>query len=199
MPRLTVAYDYICPWCWVAWRQAQRLKIEFPTIELEWKGYELLPEGMEYTPSKPDPNAPKKPRIPGRFELLLAVEELTVPKRTRSFSRSRLAMEGAEFATEAGRGDAYHDAVYNTYWEGDQDISDMAVLRTIAEKAGLDVTAFSAALEARTYRDRIVEFDEPAHQAGIWNVPTWEFPEEWVAEQPYRVIRDLARRFVSEG
>ena len=199
MPRLTVAHDFICPWCWVAWEQAKKLNAEFPTLELDWVGYELLPEGLEYTPAAPDPNEPKKPRIAGRFDLFLLAEGLTVPKRSRPFSRSRRALEGVEFAKSAGKADAYLDAAYHAYWEEDRDIADMAVLAEVAAKAGLDVEAFTRALEQRTYRDRIVEYDDPAHAAGVWNVPTWMFPEEWVAEQPYIVVRAMAERFVKEA
>ena len=196
MPILTVAYDVICPWCWVAWRQAARLRQEFPILEFRWAGYELLPEGMDYTPAAPDPNAPKKPRVPSRFDLLLAADGLAIPKRTRSFSRSRRALEGTEFAYDAGKADAYLDALYHAYWEEDRDISDLAVLTEIVELAGLDVAAFMTALETRRYHDRIVEFDDPAHEKGIWNVPTWMFPAEWVAEQPYGVLRDMAEAFL---
>ncbi len=196
MPRLTVAHDFICPWCWVAWEQSKKLKSEFPALELDWVGYELLPEGLEYTPSAPEPASPRKPRVPSRFDLLLLAENLTLPKRTRSFSRSRRALEGAEFAKEAGKADAYLGEVYHAYWEGDRDIADPTVLAEIAERVGLDVAAFATALDQRTYRDRIVEYDEPAHAAGVWNVPTWMFPEEWVAEQPYSVVRDMTERFL---
>ena len=199
MPRLTVAHDFICPWCWVAWEQAKKLAVDFPTLELDWVGYELLPEGLEYTPSVPDPDAPEKPRVPGRFELLLLAEGLTVPKRIRSFSRSRRALEGVEFAKAAGKADAYLGAVYHAYWEEDRDIADIAVLKEAAAKAGLDVDTFTGALEERTYRDKIVEYDDPAHAAGVWNVPTWMFPEEWVAEQPYVLVREMAERYVEQS
>ncbi len=198
MPRLTVAHDYICPWCYAAWHQGKRLRKEFPALELEWKGFELLPEGLEYTPAPPDSNAALKPRVPGRLDLLLIADGLTLPKRTRSFSRSRLALEGAEFAAHAGKADAYHEAVYHAYWNEDRDIADKAVLTEIAETAGLDLPEFMTALEDRRYRDRIVEFDDTAHEAGVWNVPTWKFPEEWVAEQPYSVLRELTTRFLAE-
>ena len=196
MPRLTVAHDFICPWCWVAWEQAKKLAVEFPTLTLDWVGYELLPEGLEYTPAAPDADAPRKPRVPGRFDLFLLAEGLTLPKRTRSFSRSRRALEGVEFAKAAGKADAFLGAVYHAYWEENRDIADMAVLTAAAEKAGLDVAAFTKALEERTYRDKIVEYDDPAHAAGVWNVPTWMFPEEWVAEQPYTVVHAMAEKFV---
>ena len=197
MPVLTVAHDVICPWCWVAMRQATRLKAEFPTLTLRWVGYELLPEGLPYTPSVPDPDAPKKPRVPGRFDLLLASEGLTLPQRQRERSNSRRALEGAEFAYETtGNADAYLAALYHAYWEEDRDIHDFAALEEIAQTAHLDVSAFRNALETHLYRDRVIEYDDPAHEAGVWNVPTWMFPEEWVAEQPYGVIRELAARFI---
>ncbi len=199
MPTLIVAHDYICPWCWVAWEQQKRLKAEFPTLHLVWKGFDLLPEGMAYNPPPPDPSQPKKPRIPSRLELLLAADDLALPKRDKPFSRSRLALEGAEFAMENGRADEYHDAVYHLYWEESQDIADREVLREAARRAGLDVREFDRALDERRYRDRIIEFDEPAHAAGIWNVPTWEFPEEWIAEQPCSEVRQFAERFVRSG
>jgi predicted DsbA family dithiol-disulfide isomerase len=199
MPRLIVAHDYICPWCYVGWDQGKRLKAEFPDLELIWRGYELLPEGLEYTPAPPDPNEGTKPAVPSRFELLVAADGIVMPERTRPFSRSRRALEGAEFALEAGRADDYHDAVYHSYWHEDSDISDMATLTEIAEQAGLDVGAFLAALESGRYRDRIVEFDDPAHAAGVWNVPTWMLPEKWIAEQPYAVVREYAARFVKGG
>ena len=199
MPELTVLFDVICPWCWVGWRQATRLRAEFPMLTFRWVGYELLPEGLPYTPSPPDPPAARKPRTPSRFDLLLAAEGLSLPRRTRGLSNSRLALEGAEFAHDAGQADAYLDALYHAYWEEDRDISDKAVLTEIAEAAGLDIVMFITALETRQYRDRVIEYDEPAHAAGVWNVPTWMFPEEWVAEQPYSVLRELAARFVQEN
>ena len=199
MPVLTVAHDVICPWCWVAWQQQKRLRTEFPTLELRWVGYELLPEGLPYTPTPPDPDAAHKPRVPSRFDLLLAAEGLTLPERTRERSNSRAALEGAEFAYESGKADVYLDALYHAYWEESQDIADRAVLTQIATKAGLEIEAFHQALEMKQYRDRVIEYDDPAHEAGVWNVPTWMFPEEWVAEQPYSVVRKLAEKLVLKG
>lgn len=197
MPILTVAYDIICPWCWVGWRQAARLREEFPTLDFRWVGYELLPEGLAYNPPAPDPDAPVKPRVPSRFDLLLAAENLQIPQRTRSFSRSRRALEGTEFAYSIGKADAYLAALYHAYWEEDRDINDMAILTEVAEAAGLDIGEFVNALETQRYRDLVVEYDDPAHARGVWNVPTWMFSVEWVAEQPYGVLREMAADFVS--
>jgi predicted DsbA family dithiol-disulfide isomerase len=163
---------------------------------LRWVGFELLPEGLTYTPKPRDPDEDKKPPIPSRFELILAADGLILPKRKSKLSNSRKALEGAEFAWEAGKQQAYIEFAYHAYWEEDRDINDLTVLKDIAEKSGLDSSAYLAALDSKVYRDRVIEFDEPSHEAGIWNVPTWKFSEKWVAEQPYSVVRDMAGRFV---
>lgn len=199
MPQLLVAHDFVCPWCWVALRQAELLRVEHPTLTLRWVGFELLPAGLTYTPRPKDPDADKKPPIPSRFELLLAADRLTLPTRSGKLSNSRMALEGAEYAWEAGKQDSYIERAYHAYWEEDRDISDLMVLKDVAEKSGLDGSEFAAALESRLYTDRIVEFDEDSHRAGIWNVPTWKFPEKWVAEQPYSVVSDMAGRFVTDA
>ena len=201
MPFLTVAHDVICPWCWVAWRQGKQLREEFPMLELRWVGYELLPDGLPYTPTPPDPNAAIKPRVPSRFDLLLTTERLPLPVRTRDRSVSRLALEGAEFAYElegTTKAEAYLDALYHAYWEESQDIADRSILNLIATKAGLNIASFAEALDTHVYRSQVIEYDDPAHDAGVWNVPTWMFPEEWIAEQPYSVIREFATRFLKE-
>jgi predicted DsbA family dithiol-disulfide isomerase len=154
---------------------------------------------MVYTPAPPDPLQAKKPKTPTRFELLLAADGLVLPERTIPRSISRLALEGSEFALKAGKQEKYLDELYLAYWEGSKDIANIAVLIEIAEKTGLEIAQFALALDKRTFRDTVIEYDEPAHTAGIWNVPTFMFPEAWVAEQPYTVLRDMTERFVQNS
>ena len=196
MPRLVVAHDIICPWCWVARRQAEWLRSEFPELELIWKGYELLPEGLLSTPSVPEDKSVVKPPVPSRFELMLLAERLTIPKRTRRLCNSRKALEGSEFALKFGKQEEYLDATYYAYWEESKNISDLKVLCECASKAGLDADEFSKALEERTFKEEVVEYDEPAHEAGVWNVPTWMFAGDWVAETPYETLRKKVAEFV---
>ena len=199
MPLLTVAHDYICPWCWVARRQAEKLRDEFPTLVLVWKGYELLPEGLESASTPVDKNAPVKPATPSRFDLMLLAEGLKLPVRKRKYSISRKALEGAEFALEAGKAEAWHDAVYFAYWEESKNIAEWATLKECAEKAGLDSGELKRALDEGKYRERVIEYDDPAHEAGVWNVPTWMFEGNWIAETPYVVLRGRIKQFVEEN
>ena len=196
MPRLVVAHDFICPWCWVARRQAERLRSEFPTLELIWKGYELFPEDLLFTPSEPEDKSVVKPPVPSRFDLMLLAERLTIPKRTRRVFNSRKALEGSEFALKFGRQEAYLDVAYYAYWEESKNISDLKVLSECATKAGLDADKFTKALETKEFKNEVVEYDEPAHNAGVWNVPTWMFAGDWVAETPYETLRKKVAELV---
>jgi len=194
-----VAHDYICPWCWVGWFQALRLKNEFPQLEFDWRGYELLPEGrFEMAPFKgPRERDPSRPL--SRFELHAQSEGVAYnPFRTIGAIRSHNALEGAEYAKQKGAAafEKYNEGVYRAYWEGMRDISDINVLKEIALNAGLDAEEFSSAVAERRYHDRIVPFDDEAYADDITHVPTFQFRGERAAEAPYSTIRDLAQRFL---
>lgn len=194
-----VAHDYICPWCWVGYFQAARLKNEFPQIRFDWRGYELLPEGRFEIPQFKDPK-PRDPSRPlSRFELHAQSEGVAYnPFRTIGAVRSHNALEGAEFAKAFGEEafDRYNEGVYRAYWEGMRDISSLEVLGEIAAGAGLDPAEFDRAVSERRFADRIVPFDDEAYADDITHVPTFQFRGERAAEAPYSTIRDMAQRFL---
>lgn len=194
-----VTHDYICPWCWVGWFQAERLKREFPQIAFDWRGYELLPEGrFEMKPfSGPKPRDPTRPL--SRFELFAQCEGVPYnPFRTIGGIRSHNALEGAEYAKAQGTEpfEKYNEGVYRAYWEAMRDISDLNVLGEIAGAASLDTEDFIRAVTERRYADKIVPFDDEAYADDITHVPTFQFRGERAAEAPYSTIRDLTQRFL---
>ena len=199
MLTVTIAHDYICPWCWVGFFQAKRLQNEFPQITLDWRGYELIPEERFPIPpfTGPKPRDPARPL--SRFELFAQSEGVPFnPVRTIGAVRSHNALEGAEFAKEHGveAFDRYNEGVYRAYWEKMQDISDKTLLRGIAREAGLDDEVFAAAVTERRYDAQIVPFDDEAYAEDITHVPTFKFRGERCAEAPYAVIRDLTLRYL---
>lgn len=199
--KVTICHDYLCPWCWVGFFQAQRLREEFPQIKQVWRGYELLPEELgplpDYKPQPKDPDAPPAP--PSRFELFSQAEDAPVPEgRTIGVIRTHNALEGAAYAQdkEPERFNAYNEAVYRAFWEQSEDISDLDVLGRLAEGAGLDRAAFLQAVSSKAYYDKIVRFDDDAYAADVTHVPTFLFRGERCAEAPYPIIRDLAQRYL---
>ena len=196
--KVTLCHDYLCPWCWVGFFQAKKLREEFPQIRQEWSGFELLPEELgplpDFQPPPKDPSAP-----PSRFELFSQAEGAPVPEgRTIGIVRTHFALEGAAYVQdkEPERFDAYNEAVYRAFWERSEDISDLDLLGRLAEGAGVDKSQFLQAVSTKAYYDQIVRFDDNAYAADVTHVPTFIFRGERCAEAPYSTIRDLAQRYL---
>jgi predicted DsbA family dithiol-disulfide isomerase len=197
---ITLAHDFICPWCYVGFFQARRLTEEFG-VTFDWRGFELIPPEMDYTPAPQtpvDPNAPPKPT--SRFDLFAEAEGLVPPSSRPTFARSHKALLGAEFALLEGspqKLDAYLESVYRGYWTDRDDIADMVVLRRYAADAGLDADAFAASVHAERYRENVPPFDDTAYSIGIRHVPTFYFnAEENLAEAGYADLARATERFL---
>lgn len=198
---VTVAHDYLCPWCWVGFFQAQKLAQEFPQLTLDWRGYELLPEELgpmpDYSPKPKTPNP-----MPTRFEAFAASEGVPLYDRTIGAVRTHNALQGAEWMKDKhpAHFDAYNEAVYRAYWERSDDISNLDILGNLVASIGLDgrgvMDDFLRSVSSKTYRDKIVRFDDDAYAADVTHVPTFIFRGERCAEAPYSTIRDLASRFL---
>jgi predicted DsbA family dithiol-disulfide isomerase len=195
---VTVAHDYICPWCWVGFFHAKQLLVDFPQITLDWKGYELLPVGRfappSFTPKPHDPN-----RAPSRFELFAQSEGVAFnPARTIGFVYSHNALEGAEYAKTFGKEafENYNEGVYRAYWEKSLDISNVDFLADIAHEAGIGREDFITAVTQKRFNELIVPFDDEAYAEDITHVPTFRFRGERVAEAPYAIIKNLTERFL---
>jgi len=194
---VTVAHDYLCPWCWVGFFQAQTLQQEFPQLQLDWVGYELLPEELGLLPDyRPKPHDPTQP--PSRFEAFAAAEGVPLHERTIGVVRTHNPLEGAEYVKEKApdRFERYNEAVYRAFWERSEDISSLDVLGTIVQEVGLSADDFLDAISSKAYYHKIVRFDEDAYARDVTHVPTFVFRGERCAEAPYHTIRDLAERFL---
>lgn len=120
-------------------------------------------------------------------------------KRPPLIPNTRKAHEATEFAKDAGRLPAFHRAVFRSYWEAEQNISDTEVLCRLATDCGLDAGALRDALADGRYADRVEEQIAWARAAGITGVPTFIFEEKFalVGAQAYDVFRDVARRVLA--
>lgn len=194
--RIPVAHDFMCPWCWIALSQVKQLQSEFD-VEFEWLGYELYPEAMEWPDAAPSASAPNpnRPKTPSRFDLAMAAEglpELTSerPHKMRTFRTH----QAVEFARDAGVFDAYNERLYRAFWKQGLNINELETLKFLAKGLISDLDGLVKAVEERRYADRIVNFDDDASAAGVYNVPTFWIGGERYAEQPTSVLREAIRR-----
>jgi predicted DsbA family dithiol-disulfide isomerase len=108
-------------------------------------------------------------------------------------SNSRLAVEAAEFARDAGRHPEFHREVLAAYFSRSEDIGHIEVLARAVEQVGLDPAALRAALAGGTYAARREANEAEARSLGVTAVPTFIFPggAKVVGAQPLDHFRRL--------
>lgn len=171
-------------------------------MRLDWRGYELWPEELGW----PDPATPgaeppaNRPPVPSRLDFLLAAENMEIPKVDRPKRiRTHNAHEAVEFAKTEGVADEYIEMIYGAYWEDGEDISDVKLLKKLAKGIVDDTDGLVKAIEKARFRHEIVGFDDPAHEKGVYNVPTFFIGEQKLAEQPYGLLRKAVIQAQEEG
>jgi len=187
---IPVAHDFICPWCWVGILQAKRLEEEFG-VTIEWLGYELFPEELEWPdyPAAAEPPA-NKPPVLSRFEFLLAADDIEMPTAVRPRKmRTYNAHQAVEYAKTEGVANELVEVFYRAYWERGEEINDVTVITRLAEGVVKDTAALVEAIQAKKFKDKVVGFDDDAYASGVYNVPTFYIGEKRYAEQPYSALR----------
>lgn len=195
--KIAIAHDFLCPWCWVGLLQVRRLQREHG-VEIEWRGYELFPEGMDYPAAGPEAPRPRnKPETPSRLDLLCAAEGMTMPdvRRPRGIKMTKAHLACVYARTDSRETeDALVEALYRAYWERGESIDKIDVIEAVASGVVSDVSAMRRCIERRCGIDEIVPFDDSAYESGVYNVPTFFIGDERLAEQPYaRLVEALQR------
>jgi predicted DsbA family dithiol-disulfide isomerase len=183
-------FDVVCPYSCIMGFEVEAAEDE-GLVEVEWQPFELRPSPA------PLPE-PRGEYIRGHWRgqvYRLADEhgvEIHVP---RYQPRSTLALALHAFAVEEGRGRPFRSAAHRAFFVEGLDVSDDAVLREVALRAGLDP---GAALEAAWDPARLVALRsarEEALRLGVHGVPTVATADEilfYGAAQPGRLRAMLA-------
>lgn len=190
-PTIPVAHDFSCPWCWIGMFQARRLRRDFG-VEIDWRGYELYPEGMDLPGARPEvPKIPNRPETPKRIELALAAEGLDpVDLSKDSATKTHRAHEAVEFAKLSGVQDELVERIYIAYWREEKDIDRTRVLLDLSRGLIEDQNSLERAIEERRFAGNIVPYNTPAYETGVFNLPTYWINNQRYAEQPYGVLHN---------
>jgi predicted DsbA family dithiol-disulfide isomerase len=103
---------------------------------------------------------------------------------------SRPALQAAEFAREQGRFDAMHQALLKTYWDEGRDVSNIAVLREVAARTGVDVDGMEAAVAEDRFGDYLDARRAEAEELGINGIPAHVIADRYLVmgAQPYELF-----------
>jgi predicted DsbA family dithiol-disulfide isomerase len=112
-------------------------------------------------------------------------------------SNSRLVIEAAEFARDAGKHAEFHRAALAAYFAHGRDIGEREVLAELALEVGLDTASLRQALDDGRYAGRHQDAHEEACRLGITGVPTYIFADgaRVVGAQPLDAFRRLVTAY----
>ncbi len=156
-------------------------------LTIEWKAYELRPEGIEL-PEKP---AKYLAQAKAGIEALGRKYGLLMTFNDKS-KHSRLALEGAKLADEHGLANEYHDAIFAAQFQEQKNINDPKVLIELAVQVGLDQEEFQKALATRKYEQAVLQDIEEAYRLGIHTVPCFIVEGRAIyGAQSYQALENL--------
>ena len=194
--KLTVFYDYICPFCYLTSKSLETLSREF-SLDIEWKGIEIHPEY---------PGAGQKSS--GSLKSIKAAEIIKGSAKESGTdivlpgfkTNSRLSLEASEFAKTRNRFKSFHDSVYEAYFLKRKNIGDMKVVLETGSKAGIDANDLEECLVKRAMFSRVEDNRKEAESNLVVGVPTilmGSFPV--YGNQSQETLRHMIRRAIERS
>lgn len=112
-------------------------------------------------------------------------------KPLETIVNSRLALEAAEFARDAGKFEAADNRLFRAYFQDGLNISKKEVVLRLLAEIGIDEQSLSDALDAHTYSARLEQAHEKALANKIIALPTYIIngKEKVVGAQPYSAFK----------
>ena len=126
---------------------------------------------------------------------MAASENLPFGDRTMTYN-SRLAQELGKWAEHQEKGDAFHEAMFRTYFAEGRNIADEAVLLDVAASVTLDTDEAKQIMHAGVFKDAVDQDWQHAYELGITAAPTFLMDfRRLVGAQSYEVLE----KFVNHG
>jgi predicted DsbA family dithiol-disulfide isomerase len=103
---------------------------------------------------------------------------------------SRPALQAAEYAREQGHFDAMHAELFRVYWDEGRDVSDLAVLREVANRVGVDGPGMEQAIAEDRFGDYLDARRAEAEDLMINGIPAHVIADRYLVmgAQPYDVF-----------
>ncbi len=168
-------------------------------MAVEWRGVEIHPEippeGWQLSPEM-------LARFGGLSDALREEAEdaglpLIVPPK---ISKSRRALEAAEYAREQGRHEAFHKLMFRRFYGEGRDLYDWETLRATAVDAGLDPNEMQVQVEAGQYKMAITRNQQEIFSMGATGKPLFVFDEKVavVGLRPYAAFQEVMAYLTQE-
>jgi predicted DsbA family dithiol-disulfide isomerase len=173
MPTLTVYFDYVDPWSYVALLRLSRLAANMGDLHVIWYPFELIPE----LPARgARPRNPAFLRRKTQYDVDEMLRRLDLPNAIRvpydRLTNSRLALTGALVARSHGVFDGYHGRTFEAHFERQEDIGAVETVVTLLCEQGIDPDVARLDLLCESYGAEITRLRAEAEEYGVVATPT---------------------------
>lgn len=112
--------------------------------------------------------------------------------------RSHNVLLAFEWAKQDGCFEPLLNKLYRAYWEEGQVVNDLDVLADLGKGIVSNTAKLIESVKADEFAVKVIAFDEPSYEAGVFNVPTFYVGALKLAEQPLPVLRSAIARWLAE-
>lgn len=165
-------------------------------IEVRWTAFPLHPDTPEDGLTLEELFAGQPIDIEKiKARLKTVADELGLPlgERKKTYN-SRLAQELAKWAESQGKGDLFHEAVFQTYFVDGKNIGKMDELVALTKSIGLPEKEARSVLESRTFKEAVDADWSRSRALGITGVPTFVVGQQaTVGALPYEVLEEFLK------
>ncbi len=184
--RVDIVSDVVCPWCAIGYYQLAKASRETGIgLDIHWHPFELNPRiGQEGENLRDHLAAKYGTTLEGSIAARARLTEMgaalgftfSYADDMRMWNTFR-AHQLIDWAEDQERGHAMKLALFEAYFTRRENVSDIAVLVSLAGRVGLDPHAARAMLERGDRADRVREKQHFWQRHGIQGVPAMVFQE----------------------
>jgi predicted DsbA family dithiol-disulfide isomerase len=166
-------------------------------LDIHWRSFQLRPAGS--------------PPVPPEYRKRIEASRPMLEKRAREQYGleinagpfgidSRPALVADKYAESQGKGEAFHKAVMEAYWQQARSIDDKHVLEEIAENVGLNTENFEATLADPAYDAEVSADIDLAREYRLDGVPALVFANKYLVmgAQPYDTLKQVVEKIQEE-
>ena len=210
--QIDIVSDIACPWCAIGYARLQQAMKQLPddiNIRIQWQAFELNPDASADGEPILPALARKYGRSPQQMEAAQADMMRIATELGLNFSRmqeryTRNTFDGhrlVKWAGEHNRQTEMKMALFDAYFGHAANIADHDVLRTQAERIGLDGDQVRELLDSDQYADQVRQEEAYWQQAGVTGVPAFILNRRYLisgAQEPETLAQAL-RKVASEA
>lgn len=173
MINIKVFSDFACPFCYIGFSIADKLRQENPDINFEWFPYELEPdapiEGYDFGDKHPIDQIEMSYK---RIQRLGAEYGLVYNNKTKKSNTHRLH-KASLYANKEGKFYEFAKEAFKAVFEDGKNVGENVVINEVGLAAGLNIVEMNRCIDAGNFDEFIDEAKNLIPKYNIESVPTF--------------------------